>query len=179
MKTKIIALTGAKTVGKTTTARALKTRLVSTTGARCHILSFADPIRDMIRAMGVDKYYLQTANKEKPIDGLGGHSVRTLLQTLGTDWGRETVSREIWIWAMRKKLEAITPGDVAIIDDCRFDNEAELVNAIGGEVWHLTRLGIEYGGDHASEKPIEQTLCAGITDCDDLSVAVDTILGEC
>jgi len=159
MISKIIALTGAKTVGKTTTARAIKTRLTATTGARCHILSFADPIRDMIRAMGVDEHYFQTENKEKPVEGLGGQSVRTLLQTLGTEWGRETVSKEIWIWAMRKKLEAIAPGDVAIIDDCRFENEAELVNDMGGEVWQLTRPGIQYGGDHASEKPIEQTLC--------------------
>jgi hypothetical protein len=66
------------------------------------------------------------AQKEQPVEWLGGKSPRQLLQSLGTDWGRDMVSATIWIDAMQR-LIAEQSSDVIIIDDCRFDNEAQMV----------------------------------------------------
>ena len=73
---KLIALNGAKTVGKSTIANAL-----AALSDDVVIVSFATPIRAMLEAMGVDQHNLNVA-KEEPIEGLG-KSARQLLCSLG------------------------------------------------------------------------------------------------
>ena len=153
----LIAFTGAKTVGKTTIANAL-----AALSDDVVILSFATPLRAMLEAMGIDRYYMDVA-KEKPIDGIN-KSARQLLCTLGTDWGRNMVTDKIWIWAMQKQIEKVIanakkPSDlVIVIDDCRFANEATMIHEMNGYVVHLIRAGIEYNSDHASEQPLPYDL---------------------
>jgi hypothetical protein len=153
---RIIALTGPKTVGKTTVANAIADNVDKVV----YIMSFAEPMRAMLQAIGVDSLYLlHQSFKEKPIEGLG-KSARELLQTLGTEWGRGMVSENIWLWAMSKKIdEAKSDGvDIVVIDDCRFNNEADWVSNLGGSVIRLERDGHAYGEDgHASEQPIDES----------------------
>ena len=86
---KLIALTGPKQVGKSTVA----TAIADTLDAETHILSFADPMRAMLQAMGVDLLSLvDQSKKESPIAGIG-KSPRHLMQTLGTDWGRGMIDQ--------------------------------------------------------------------------------------
>ena len=153
----IIALNGAKTVGKTTIANAL-----AKLSDDVKVLSFAAPLRAMLKAMGVDAYNMNVA-KEKPIKGIE-KSARELLCTLGTDWGRNMVSSEIWIWAMEKQMQRIVdntdnPDDlVIVIDDCRFPNEAIMIHQMHGCVVRLLRDGIEYDSTHESEQPLPDDL---------------------
>lgn len=154
---KLIALNGAKTVGKSTIANAL-----AALSDDVAIVSFATPIRAMLESMGVDQHNLNVA-KEEPIDGLG-KSARQLLCSLGTEWGRQMVNQEIWLWAMRQQIQklidgAANPEDlVIVIDDCRFANEAAWVRKMGGDVVRLIRDGITYTGDHSSEQPLPDDL---------------------
>jgi hypothetical protein len=153
---RIIALTGPKTVGKTTVANAIADNVDKIV----YIMSFAEPMRAMLESIGVESINLHHPSlKESPIEGLG-KSARELLQTLGTEWGRGMVGENIWLWAMSKKIEeAKSDGvDIVVIDDCRFDNEADWVSNLGGSVIRLERDGHEYGEDgHASEQPIDES----------------------
>ena len=154
---KLIALVGAKTVGKTTIAKA-----IAALSDDVVILSFAKPIRDMLKIIGVDNYYLYKA-KDKPVHGLHS-SARDMLCTLGTNWGRQMVHSDIWLWAMGKQIDKVykkakrKKHTVIIIDDCRFPNEAAWVTRQGGYVVQLKRDGIKYTFDHETERPLPDGL---------------------
>lgn len=65
-----------------------------------------------------------------------GVTVRHLLQTLGTEWGRRSVADDVWlrVWHYSaKRYERV------VVDDVRFSNEAELIKAQGGELWLIER----------------------------------------
>jgi len=173
---KIIALNGAKTVGKTTIANALKFR-----SSEVEILSFATPLRAMLRAIGVEDYYLNVA-KEDEVPGLGS-SAREMLCTLGTEWGREMINGSIWLWAMENQIkEAVgnskNPEDlVIVIDDCRFANEARWVRSEGGKVIYLHRDGINFEvGGHSSEVQLPDDLVDCAVDAGQIQNCVNKIL---
>ncbi len=174
---RIIALTGAKQVGKSTVAAAIADILNEET----HIISFADPMRAMLQAMGISSFYLSNQlYKEREIDGLG-KSARYLMQTLGTEWGRGMIDENIWLWAMKHRVEQtqMDGAKVVVIDDCRFDNEASWVLKAGGMVASLFRDGIEYGSDsHASEQPIDSEKVTIICDAGDDYAAAERIINH-
>ena len=92
---KIIALTGPKQVGKTTVANAIANYLDPFIHSQ--VVSFATPMRAMLLAMGIDESNLNNPSlKETPIEGIN-KSARQLLQTLGTDWGRNMINDNIWL----------------------------------------------------------------------------------
>jgi energy-coupling factor transporter ATP-binding protein EcfA2 len=172
---KLIALTGPKKVGKSTVANAI----ADLADEETHILSFADPMRSMLLALGVDLSRLHDQSlKEKKIDGIG-KSARQLMQSLGTGWGRDMVDENIWLWSMQKRIERSKADGAAlvIIDDCRFDNEALWVTQQQGSVIRLARDGFEYGDDnHESEQPIRFQHLNALIDASDEDAAARVIL---
>ena len=103
--------------------------------------SFAEPIKDMLIALGLEREQLyDQRRKAEPCQQLGGMPPRVGLQTLGTEWGRDTIWEDVWCNAMRKRLvPRIRDGKRYVIDDVRFDNEAQLIRALGGIVIKIER----------------------------------------
>ena len=168
----IIALCGAAGSGKNAVATILR---------RQHgfgVLAFADPIYDAVAAItGMRRRELEDrAIKERVIPWLG-KSPRELLQTLGTEWGRNTVREDIWI---QRAMQAARHYSRVAICDCRFANEAEAVRRAGGFVWQVRRRAGGLSGStarHASEAGVPERLIDLRIDNDgtlgDLEMAVD------
>jgi energy-coupling factor transporter ATP-binding protein EcfA2 len=152
----IIGLVGPKGSGKSTVAKAIchMAGKAYHGGPRGIIVSFADPLRDMVKA-GLGINYENMTNpdmKELPIDDYG-KSARFILQTLGTEWGRKTIHPDIWANAWKRKVlkEASTSDAVIVSDDVRFQNEADIIRGMGGKLIRVYRDGMEFTGEHASE----------------------------
>lgn len=148
----IIAFTGPRGVGKTAVAK----ELVENGKHEYVIESFASPIKNMLKAMGLTGHFLNNPEgKQEPIPWLDGISGRELMQTLGTSWGRELVTNDVWLRVMNQQLiKYISTNKIILIDDLRFDNEAEFIKSQGGYIISLTREGIEYTNEHLTETPI-------------------------
>lgn len=151
MKYPVIGIAGKARTGKDTAAAML---LEEFGGYR---YAFADPIRGMLKAIGVDmSQKLWQDLKEEPIELLGGKSPRYLMQTLGTEWGRLMVDKDIWLKLAGHYLTHTGPG--MIISDVRFANEAAWVREQGGLIIHLDRPTAAKVREHESESgvPVEK-----------------------
>ena len=151
----IIGLAGPKGVGKSTYANQLVFDMYKTRewSDAIRIISFASPLKEMLGCI-VHKDYIE--DKERIIPNLGV-SARHCLQTLGTEWGRNLISDSIWIDITRHRIEE-SDATVFIIDDVRFDNEAEMIRDMGGEVWKLSRSGVNEDDAHISESGVSDNL---------------------
>lgn len=56
-------------------------------------------------------------------DATGGATPRSLMQMIGTDWGRRMIREDLWIDLWRREINALPEGVPVVIDDCRFPNE--------------------------------------------------------
>jgi hypothetical protein len=145
----IIGLCGAAGSGKNSAAHHLGRRYGAVQFA------FADPLYAAISAItGLSVAELQDRRrKEAELEWLPA-SPRRLLQTIGTEWGRETIHPEIWIMATLRRIDA-SEAALAVITDVRFENEAEAIRRRGGAVWHVVRPGAGLAGataEHSSEQ---------------------------
>jgi hypothetical protein len=117
-------------------------------------IGFADALYEGLSAMlGIDVQALRLRDtKETPIPGIG-KSRRQLLQTLGTDWGRNMVSPDIWTlvayWRWEKAAADGCP--LIVVPDVRFRNEAAMIRESGGEVWLVHRPDVAPVAAHVSE----------------------------
>lgn len=111
-------------------------------------MSLADPMKEMLKVgLGLSDDQLW-GDKKDIIDPRYGTTPRFLMQTLATEWGRNTISYDIWVKAMEAKI-----GDKnVIIPDIRFENEASLVRKYGVLIHIKGRGGIDT--DHISEKSL-------------------------
>lgn len=149
---RVIGLAGPKGVGKSTFASQLIFDLYKNGTETGVIMSFATPLKQMLGCIVHEDYIKE--DKEKIIPHLGV-SARHCLQTLGTEWGRNTISNDIWVNLAKHRIEE-TYHEVVIIDDVRFDNEAKMILDMGGEVWNLSRDGVGGGDAHISETGVSK-----------------------
>ena len=113
--------------------------------------SFAQPMYTMLASIGFEFKSPEWAGlKETPIPGLD-KSPRQMLQTLGTEWGRNQVCADFWI--MMADLRLVN-GTKLIISDVRFENEATWVRK-NGILLHVTRPDTLGVSPHTSENGIE------------------------
>ena len=145
----VVGLTGAAGAGKDTFAKRLKQHLGM--HASVSIFSFADPLRAMLNELTHDFKYLERRdNREtETLWGMEGASYRQLMQTLGTEWGRNLIHEQLWVRHMSRRISHRahmweTGGReysvVVIIPDVRFANEAEFIkNTDGGQIIHIDR----------------------------------------
>lgn len=151
MRHPVIAFKGRAGAGKSTAAEHMhvKHRYIRT--------SFAEPLRDMMRAIGVPEEQMRGASKEQTCAKLSGRTPREAMQMLGTEWGR-ALHPDFWVNLWRDWASDILDQDGygVVVDDCRFPNEAAAVRALGGIVVDIVRpslvsLSVGIVG-HVSEK---------------------------
>ena len=140
----IVAFTGKAGCGKSTAADVL----VEMGWTR---VKFASPLKDMCRALGLTEEQIEGADKERVINDLGV-TPRWIMQTLGTDWGRKLIHPDLWVAMAKTRIEQAT-GNV-VVDDCRFENEAQVIRDLGGQVVGITRADLADTGSHESEKGV-------------------------
>ena len=153
MKRLILGFCGAAGAGKDTAAG-----FILDYAKRCGTarqIAFADPMRDMLLALGVPKAYMvERGLKEKPVPGFG-RSYRQLAQTLGTEWGRDLQGPNFWVDVFAARVEKSTE-DIILVTDVRFPNEEAWLRANGGLLVRVVRPGVAPVAAHASEGYVDQ-----------------------
>jgi hypothetical protein len=159
----LVALTGSRGCGKSEVARILVQEHGYTR------MRFADGLKRMLKAIGLTDAQVDGHEKEIFSEMLGGKTPRWAMQSLGTEWGRDCISKDLWVNVTRNDIVAHLvkePAARIVIDDCRFPNEEEMINNFGGQLWRVRRPGKEappskwplllakagfYGPAHSSE----------------------------
>ena len=114
--------------------------------------SFAAPLKLGARVMlGFSEAQVNgTLAEKEAIAPRYGVSARHALQTLGTEWGREHIHKNVWAIACLAKASL---HENCVITDTRFSNEAACVKKQGGVVIRVVREGVSTNRNegHASE----------------------------
>lgn len=175
---KLIGLTGKSRVGKDTVASVIQGRIDSYS----ETYAFADPIRRMLAQIGVAEAMYGDL-KEQPVAWLG-KSPRELMQTLGTEWGRNLIAEDIWLRLADRAMrdQRIAGTDVCIVTDVRMTNEAHWVKNQGGLLIKITREDREQVRPHSSENGIPDRLVDHLIENNgslgELGERVEDILGR-
>jgi hypothetical protein len=164
----LIAFTGAAGSGKDTAAAVL----IAEEGYEK--LSFAGTLKDAVAAIfGWPRDMLEGATKSSRYwrersdewwsDALGREiTPRKILQEWGTEVGRNSFHPDIWILSLQRQIQQ-NPHKKYVITDCRFENEARVLKALGARLIGIQHAR-EWGGEgslHASEAglPVELIDC--------------------
>jgi len=79
-------------------------------------------------------------------------TTRQMMQTHGTEWGRECVDPNIWVNTLEPMiLDMCEQGLKVVIDDMRFQNELDMINKIGGHTVKIVRRTMDQIPVHSSE----------------------------
>ena len=152
MKPLLIGLTGRARSGKSTAAE----HLVGTYLLEHY--AFADPLRDGLMAIfNLDPTDFEGDRKEQPLAWLD-RSPRQLMQSMGTEWARNTVHPDVWVKLAEQNLDYMSNALGAVlgfvVSDVRFENEADLIRRRGGTVIHILRPNALAVNPHISEAGI-------------------------
>jgi hypothetical protein len=150
--TKIVAFAGRKQSGKTTCSEFVKS--ICSEDKDVRIYNFADPLKKdicmTILGLSYDQCYGDddAKNTTTNIQWEGKFlTAREVMQFVGTDIFRKMLN-SVWADATINRIKNDKP-DLAIIADCRFPNEVDVVRSAGGIVVKLTRN--PFNSEHASE----------------------------
>ncbi len=140
---KLVGLLGTKGVGKDTVGDYLVSRYGYEKRA------FATPIKEACAVL----FQLPSArfegDEKEVCDPEHGLSPREMMQLVGTDFFRDLVRHDFWIrhfqrWYANRQ----TPPHRVVVTDLRFQNEVDIIKALGGVVWRVTREDDGQPGRH-------------------------------
>lgn len=122
----LIGFNGGMGAGKSTAIQLLK----EVSGREVFNVKFAQPIYD------VQEYCYQRISSvyQRPESFIKD---RKLLQWIGTEWGRDSISTSLWVDIWRAEVKRIREGNpdaLIVCDDVRFDNEAVEVILLNGVI---------------------------------------------
>jgi hypothetical protein len=134
---KIIGFTGRKRAGKDTAADVLVRE-------GYELIKFAGALKAMIRAyltyIGVSPQTIERMIegdlKELSYECFVGRTPRFVMQTLGTEWGRDIINTNLWVNACMRRCSMF---DNVVISDCRFPNEVAAIQEQGGKIICIVR----------------------------------------
>lgn len=165
---KLVGLVGRRRAGKDTAAAALLENGYT-------LIKFADPLKNMLReylryvglSAEIIERMIEGDLKETPSYYLGGKTCRFCMQRLGTEYGRDMLSEDIWVNAAIARAYQV---DKAILTDVRFKNEASAIKAAGGILIKIIRPEGTIDS-HASESFIDEIQT-------DYIITNDTTIGQ-
>lgn len=140
----LIGITGKAGSGKDTVAQYLSKTYTM------HRYSMAQPLKAMLRVLGIDCDDRFTKETPHPMFGV---SPRRMMQTLGTEWMRASICRDGWLKLAEQRRQEGEQEDLhgIVIPDIRFEDEAAWVRAKGGAIVHLYRPSLAPVEEHSSE----------------------------
>ena len=145
MRPKVISLAGRLGSGKTLAADMLCAKYGFVK------VKFAQPIKDMMRSLGLDARHIEGELKDEPCELLDGETPRWAMQSLGTEWGRSLISENLWLNRWQKLVDKhLSMNTNVVVDDMRFQNELKMVRGLNAQVIVLLRNDHKEGG-HSSE----------------------------
>ena len=142
---KVIGICGRKNTGKNTLADILTLEFGYTQ------LSFARPLRDVCKLVfGLsDEEMNDRELKEQPLTRWPFLSPRKILQLTGTELFRNHFPG---VWIERLKVAVQRSKNARfVVTDVRFQDEADAIWELGGEVLRIVRPGFEESDGHLSE----------------------------
>lgn len=147
LRSPVIGFSGRKGSGKSTAANIVVAMLKAGDEYGMVRMSFAATLKEMVRKLltdaGVDEETVVRMVygdlKEEPLHMFCGKTTRHLMQTLGDEWGRTCVCRDIWVRvAMGSVDRDVGVWPVAFVfDDVRYQEEVDAIVGRGGVVLRL------------------------------------------
>jgi len=152
----VVAFTGKRGSGKSEAAKALVEEMGFVD------LKFADPLKNMLRAMystcGLEddeiERKIEGDLKEEPCPWLQGKTPRYAMQTLGTEW-REMISTDMWSEMFKMRVKSGVFGDRIVCSDYRFPHEGLVLDDLGAVKYRITRDAADAATDEASQHSSE------------------------
>jgi len=148
----IIGLAGKKQSGKTSLAH----HLIEEYGFVEY--SWALPLKETCKnlfGLTEEQVYGTEEDKEAIIPEWN-MSARDILQKVGTEMFRGMICRDFWVKVGMKNLVKLKDaGYDIVISDCRFPNELEAVQKLGGYTGHVVRIGQVSTDSHTSETALD------------------------
>lgn len=166
MKPLIVGVYGKKRTGKDTFVR----HCISKKDRHVVQYNFSRPIYSMLIDCFLDDDEVPPFDpvtgdwdKEQIIEPYGVN-LRHMLQTLGTDWGRNLINKDVWVFKAQQWLDKVLSSPLAnkrmliIFSDVRFSNEVNFIKRNGGYLVEVRRdTGLQ--DNHASEnEEIDESL---------------------
>ena len=157
---KVLILSGYAGSGKDTLARHLEQDDYVN-------VKWAGALKQMLRSLLVyagadpDVAYEATDGQAKgqTFSELGGQTPRYVMQTLGTEWGRQCMGDDFWVdLTIKRAQRLVRAGGRVVITDTRFPNEvAAAKKAFGDEAVavRIVRKGVGPVNDHPSETSLD------------------------
>ena len=134
-------------------------------------VAFADSLKRMcIDYLGLSHDDAYTQDGKMRMNPHWGMTNRTILQKVGTDAMRNGFDKDVWVKILQIRIrKMLDEGRKVVITDCRFDNEAQMVEDMGGLVVEVVRdsqsknlSSVEQ--QHASEEPVSRRYVAFTVD---------------
>ncbi len=127
---------------------------------------FAQPLKHMCRPLfealgyGPSEISLfENGDKTKEIQDTG-KTVRRIYQSLGTEWGRKLIHPDLWVraWTHTVLSEMVKGTTKIVADDCRYLNEANAVERMGGTIYEVFRQVVteQKVMQHSSESQLDE-----------------------
>ena len=149
MKYRVIGIAGKARAGKDTAAD-----IIIDAMPYYNKISFADPLKKMLSVgLGLTESQLYGSKKEI-IDPRYGKTPRQIMQSIGTEWGRNMICQDIWVNAVKDHIEnEKNEFSYYIIPDLRYESEAHMIRKMNGLVIHTKRKD-KIKSNHMSEHGI-------------------------
>jgi len=163
----IIGLHGSKRAGKDTAYKFIQSMY-----PHAQRLAFADKIKESLAALfGVSIREINTLKEERGVFKIESQSFehsytwRSFAQRYGTEAHRDIFGEDFWVdMILPKEASAIPQGELWIITDVRFHNEAERIKSLGGHIICVNRPDLQYNDLHISEERLPDEFFSYIID---------------